>query len=63
MTSDTFLETAHTLDLLADHPHTLVINSNGFYYVDAENILHSISLTKTEYNSIRHTLISTLQDR
>jgi len=61
MVSDTFLETASICDLLADHPQSIVINKHGFYFVDENKVLHTITLSETEYNSIRHTLISTLK--
>lgn len=58
---DNFLQVAHTLDLLADHPESFIITPQAIYYVTDEPEI--VPITDTQYNAIRSTLTTLYRDK
>ncbi len=62
---DNFLQVAHTLDLLADHPESFIVTQKAIYYVPGteEESPEIIPISPTDYATIRQTLIYTFRDK
>lgn len=59
---DNFLQVAHTLDLLADHPESFIITSKAIYLVNADQP-EIIPINETQYHELRHTLLYLYRDK